>query len=1776
LWLLPAVAPAQPPKAPDRRAPALRLQASGPTAAVTSLAFGVDPADTNGLVLYASGFDKVVRTWVLGKAGTFEPGRRAYRVPIGSGTEGVINALAVSADGLLLAAAGMGLTSESPGPFKRGIIVPSAGEGQEETLKEQGTIFLFDTAGEKVRRLKAHLGPVLALAFVPHPGKSRLLVSVGRDETKKQSPAVACLWDADTGALLATSPDLPSPGAGRPGLGIWRTGRGPTQLRVAISIAVEQMRVWDVEANEVQAVGEQLALNEPTAFLPDDENATRGTLLTAGFRPAKEPTTEAKSYLRAWPVAAGAALNADDAPLQVLEDSNWSTSALVGLRAGAGGRVDRAALVRRSSQDSQPRYGLQLVDLGAGLGKALGEVALWEGGARPTLANSPDGLFLAVAGGPNHEIRLYHTAGGKLTLVQDPLESEGLVFRQVRFVRKDKSRGLLLNSQPAAEGQPPERGSLIFDVSGRQLADQPDGWDIDEPADRGAGKWETVSLPPDTQHEGLGFAVKHKGDLVGTVWLQKDQLPTARTLLPLGPFAVPILAVAFKEAGGNPYLTLWNVATGQQLRQLTGHVNPIAGLAFDKAGRRLASVGEDQTVCVWSLDDLDQAIGTRGMIAGLAVRKKGRGLEIARIDSALLNADNARALAGIEKGAAISKLVIDGKEVQPLATHMDFYLALWKCKPRERVVLGIGGNDVTFRIDQGIDEYKPLFSLFITGKGKVKQQWIGWSPKGPYDTGDPDEGERSIGWHTNTGKAPPEPPTEFAKAAEYRKDFYRDGILQYLLDRGNLPDALKEWERRPPAREPRTHLIIDGLDPFSKVDGEFLVQDPKDLTLWVEVTDIHPALVEKIEWQLLRDGQEVVPRQPFAGGKTGRLSVNLHSALKDWQRGQYTVRVLVTPARYQTAPYTTSEIFRYLPAPPGIKFVKEWIEKTFGGTTIPRVHQVAEPAFRLQAFIEPKGAQEARVTVRLNGKPIKRAGDKVEQELKLQKDLNIVEIEAVNVGAVGPLADYEKTVSRLVLYYTPDTRPPPVLSLLSIQSSSDPDQIPPAKGAVVISSRKVRVHGVLIAEDAKAAKAFAKVGDTEVPLRLAPADKGFEFDQELDLEKLGLKKPNKVEIEFQGSIGGRAAEAQKLLLQWKPLLPEFTLESPSTVEADTEQVDVVGQLTDPPDPAPVTARLFVNGQEVPSEIDMARRLRSRAPVRIQPGPNAVRVELQLENDTQKRTLEREILRKRPPRITVLRRQPPEAATSATFLVQVETARDLPLRQASLGRTFVENQQVALDKGDWKALKAADWKKEVRGDVEIWTTEIKDMTLEEGKNLFELRVANDEGRARQTVPAIGTKPPPPRPVVVFELPGDENVAVPFCPVRFFVRSQGPAQVTLFLNDRPVGLEDFKVTDERDGKVYKIDQFPLDKQLNTLRVVANDAGMVGEKSVIVTVVQPTVKVEAEGFRTQAGTVQGLDKPSETARGSLMGRVEWPDADDPVLRQPLDVRVWVNDMEQVTVGLDPAEGRVRRFRVPLCLSRPVNKVELRFPEAVKRREGDRSEFEVKCDNPQKRQRGHLLVVAPDLKEPAQQDKLTARVLKALRGEKLSETAFKSPAFPEGVLYKVDVLGPPSRLESILYAVNYYIQRRGNDVNEVVIVYFQGRLRMHGGKQYLLWKEPDPKLPLETYAIDCDQLRSILSDVKGAKLLLLDVQGDKAGVGQFAKRFPRISDLFYIWLGDDQDAPRRFLLNELAEVLKQSPLWGEARDKVTSARRKEPQVTVQAPNKPEGLNLISLGGNE
>ena len=59
------------------------------------------------------------------------------------------------------------------------------------------------------------------------------------------------------------------------------------------------------------------------------------------------------------------------------------------------------------------------------------------------------------------------------------------------------------------------------------------------------------------------------------------------------------------SGGGDKTVRLWDPATGEHRRTLTGHTGSVRGVAFSPDGRLLASCGDDKTVRLWDLAPAD-------------------------------------------------------------------------------------------------------------------------------------------------------------------------------------------------------------------------------------------------------------------------------------------------------------------------------------------------------------------------------------------------------------------------------------------------------------------------------------------------------------------------------------------------------------------------------------------------------------------------------------------------------------------------------------------------------------------------------------------------------------------------------------------------------------------------------------------------------------------------------------------------------------------------------------------------------------------------------------------------------------------------------------------------------------------------------------------------------------------------------------------------------------------------------------------------------------------
>src|SRR5207249_9548281 len=131
-----------------------------------------------------------------------------------------------------------------------------------------------------------------------------------------------------------------------------------------------------------------------------------------------------------------------------------------------------------------------------------------------------------------------------------------------------------------------------------------------------------------------------------------------------------VLAVAYTERDANRTLImLCNPEDGKPYRLLIGHLQNVLGLAFSASRPLLASVGDDQTVCVWSLADLDRAVG---QVPGLGVADK-EGKKVVVHD---LEPGSPAAKTDLAEGDVLAKVGAPGGEAKPVKDAAAFLLAV--------------------------------------------------------------------------------------------------------------------------------------------------------------------------------------------------------------------------------------------------------------------------------------------------------------------------------------------------------------------------------------------------------------------------------------------------------------------------------------------------------------------------------------------------------------------------------------------------------------------------------------------------------------------------------------------------------------------------------------------------------------------------------------------------------------------------------------------------------------------------------------------------------------------------------------------------------------------------------------------------------------------------------------------------------------------------------------------------------------------------------------------
>ena len=777
--------------------PLLRLEAGGPSSNVTSLAWSAD-----GKTLYAAGFDKVVRAWRLDPAtGLFAlDDAQSYRVPIGPGIDGALSALAVSPDGLWLATGGFGIVEGGMKFNELGYLVPVKGGFTPAMRQERGLIYVFNTKDQSVKILKGHTGPIMNLAFAQNAGAAPKLISAaeGWDAATDKDIGEAIAWDVTTEKLLRRRAMPKLTFTPRPGLAATVDGSGV--FRAFLAWHDGTLGDWNIATGDFRAV--------------KDENFNLG----AALRGDRLVTTSVKGNvtgrIQEWKVAA-------DLTKGAMKEYPPPEEKKIDMPVALGWVGDDAvaAVVRTWTKGVPIADYLDVIDARqATFGKRTARIEL--GGQNlilPVVTAAFGAKHVAVAGFPDHEIRVFAVADlAKADPKVQLLKSAGSTMRVIRFMKKGADQGLAVGAKGV---------DSVYDFTSRKFADAA-GWVSDE-AD--PGPYTLTKTATEVQVSKAGAALPKI--------VLKEGSVTAVQLYRYG--ETPMVAVAsYMVRRGTSVLELYDAATGVKIRNFAGHTAPIEAISFRADGKLMATAAQDQTISVWSLADLKDTIGLRGGLGEAAIEAKGNELVVA----------DPAGIENLQEGDKITGLYGKGDVLKALTTSRPLYESLWMRKPgsdaKLKVLRGGAAKDVLVKVRQGVDVRKPLFSMFLVrdAAGKLSD-WIGWNAIGPYDASRR-EVEKYLGWHFNTGR--PEQPTAFAFIDEYRKEYYREGLLKAMIDLGDLPPAPKKTA-------PKQTLLVPGVFQdgalLDRVAGDFVVTKPA-FALRVTVPNYEPLPGDELAWKV--------------------------------------------------------------------------------------------------------------------------------------------------------------------------------------------------------------------------------------------------------------------------------------------------------------------------------------------------------------------------------------------------------------------------------------------------------------------------------------------------------------------------------------------------------------------------------------------------------------------------------------------------------------------------------------------------------------------------------------------------------------------------------------------------------------------------------------------------------------------------------------------------------------------------------------------------------------
>ena len=1692
------------PLPPADRAPHLILAHAGPHAPVTALAFAPDAS-----TLYVGGFDKQVRRYALVKGKYVANG--TFRVPIGSGNAGVVNAVAVSPDGKWVAVAGRApLREETWASADDGVYDEDVRQYPPFLRRDVGVVYLFDpTKPDGGKVIRGPRAAVRALAFAnPAPATGPVLLTAGIEwnEKKGQPVGTVRVFNATTGDEIASRDDLPAT-AIRPGLAAWATGAKKDGLRVAVAWdgfddqtgkpLPGKLLTWDnPKTNGGTDNWEPKALLISPLAVRIGKDGTATELLNGGY-----DETRNTGGLNVRPASGG---EPKTVPLKGENGRLLLPTALAAFPLEGG---DGTAMLLPVGADADgQRYELRLLTPTAERSVTLGGFHP----RRPVLSASPDGRFVAVAGFKDHRVEVYPTAAfaaGKP--VRDQLKGDTHGFGKVAFLVGENLVGDKLWLGAATDT--PDTGGVVLDLDRAARVAIPraakDALKVDAPT---SGTATILKVePPERFARRVSVTVAGQTKIVT---LPAGHYATAAAVLPGKPAwdvtLGPIAAVAHVHDYSQTVLvTLYDLAPEKPkpLYQFGGPTLPVRSLAFSGSRALLAGAGDDGTVAVWSLKNVGR---TFSVIEGLLLTARDGALVVASVQT-----DSPAAAAKIKEGEVIES-VGDAKGAQkPVKSLSDFLTAVRALKSGDSAQIKVKGRPaVAVAVGTGVGFRYPLFTLWVDPSANEKDgkhAWVGWTSSGPYDASG-ETGERRIGWLTATGD--PARPTTFAGANQYRKLFYTPDFIRLLLKTADYNEALALI---PPLTPPTLTAVFVGGTELR--DGRAVAREKLD---GVNVTLNDPDRVldlDRAELQWRAVGPGAAPewnRESFAAGRA-TLDLSKH----DWKRGEHRVHIKLFKTG-ATAPLHEVTIgVLYVPQPPVVA-VKIDGKAPAHGVEIATLNEEVEVTATADAKGNPDGAA---VTLSwTGGKPVELArnpdGTFAPAKVKLKAGSTTVILATATNRGDGAKADIEShSVEVRVRRLVPDVVPPPTVTL-AVLTPFDFRALPDSP--FVVSTPTATLTATVQDKKNPISEFQWKIGGADwKDGKLDPAT----GTATLDVPLPQTDEPLVVQVRAKSKASEYATDAATVRFDG---LPEVTVTMPPVVVTVPELklsggLKVVGKR-DFKVRVLVTSSRTGRTREIEPTPDAAFT-KWDAGITLFPGENQLGYVITYDGD--RKELRRaglvEVRYVRPP--VVIGAAPVDVGTGAAgdVALAVVSARD-----AAPAELWVNGARVGF---------RTHAKPVQLFGVGLWLIKAEGVPVHPGADRLKPVVAVVRNAERESQP------------FALEVRGRQEVIIPPPTVRLSHKGNpvtpeqalppvGDSSFTFDLKvasetrltrvevwygiGAAIGLEqvgEVKLSDAvAVGGGFELTARPTLRlragARNHVRVVASNAGGTVAVAFNVSYAPPPVRVVIDSIREPNGKVIPLSPGSanaltvDKAMIDVEGRVLWDFDDEPIGRDPnLTVTFVANGVAHLPVAVQPAKdgNNERRFvgRVYLNTLDPDPKApgvtrvraDLRSgarPVPIPQEGLAQAGFAVTSSDPLRRQRLHVLVLGVEVPD-ADRKELVRRVVKAVGGElppdnpHFTEGRFARDGFEFAYLY-APRLGytKAGDLNALLSAARTDIERRtkrpGEEwVNDVIVVYYQGEDWVDADGRWLLHSATTlsgaaGKNPAE-YAIRLDNLPQI-----------------------------------------------------------------------------------------------------